>query len=443
MQNKFFRNDLVILSIVIVITFILKLLLLVDFRNLPLLGDDYLYWTRSLDTLRYYFTSLDLQAPLYEIFIALNKILFQVHALTMVKIEQLILQSIEIYFIYFLAARFFSKRVALCSGIIAGVYPELVSYGYLLFSETFYLFLFLPGLILYFRSLRDEESAGAFSMAASGFLNGLASLVRSVNFYFFPLLLTHYWIFAKGSRRGKIKATAAFLMLMAATVSMQTVKNIRIANCFILIDTSAPRNFYRSHNVSYPMNMDFRGNNTLSVDRTPCPEQDVCAATRCESANSFKFIAGHPIIFIKHAVIKTVNLYSPNLIIYKNIFKAEPAAFPRAGFYQGRWLRLLGSLSYLLLMLLALLGFFLSREWVFKSYAVLWVLYLTSLCAFFLGASRYRMPFAPLLIIFAGSFLGMRREDFSEIKSWKIILPVLLWLILIVAVWNRLLLILS
>jgi len=434
---------LLILSVVVFAAFIFKLILLIDLNHLPLLGDDYLYWRRSLDIFQNYFGQLDLQAPLYPVFLAINRLIFHNRALLLVKIEQLILHSVEIYLIYILAARFFSKKTAVIAGVIASVYPELFSYSYLLFSETFYLFFMLISMILYFSALDREKPRGLLLMAGAGFINGIACLTRSVNFYFLPLICLHCWFFSKRSYGGRLAAILVFCLLTIAPVSIQTMKNYKVEGCFILIDSAAARNFYRSHNKSYPMNMDFRGNNTLTVDREPCPEAGACAQTRCETANSMKFIAANPGLFLKHGLIKTVNLYSPNLIIYKNIFKAEPASFPRAELYQGRWLRAIGSISYLAVMLLALLGIFAGKEWNFRSYTILWVFYLTAVCAFFLGASRYRMPFAPLLVIYAASFLGMGKKDFSEVKSWKIFAAIFFWLILVLVEHRRLLLILS
>ena len=438
-QNRSF----LILSIVIFAAFIIKLMLLIDLNNLPLLGDDYLYWHRSLDTLQNYFNQLDLQAPLYPVFLAVNRLIFQERALWLVKIEQLILHSVEIYLIYILAARFFSKRTALIAGVIASVYPELFSYSYLLFSETFYLFFLLLSIILYFFALEKEKSSGLALMFCAGIISGIACLSRSLNFYFLPFICLHYWFFCKRPAGSKLIAIFIFCLSMIAPVSVQTMKNYKVEGCFILIDSSAARNFYRSHNKTYPPNMDFRGNNTLTVDREPCPEKGACAQIKCEAANSLQFIAANPGLFLKYGVIKTINLYSPNLIIYKNIFKAEPASFPRAGLYQGRWLRAIGSLSYLLVMLLALLGIFSSKEWKFRSYTILWVFYLTAVCAFFSGASRYRMPFVPFLVIYAASFLGMGGKDFSEVKKWKISLAIFFWLIFVFVEHRRLLLILS
>jgi 4-amino-4-deoxy-L-arabinose transferase-like glycosyltransferase len=436
-------RSLLILSIVIFFTFIAKLLLLVDFKNLPLLGDDYLYWARSQDILSGYFRRLDLQAPLYAVFLAVNRLIFGERALIIIKTEQLILQSAEIYLIYILASQYFPKKTALLAGIIAAIYPEPVSYGYLLFSETFYLFFVLSALILYFSAVKNEKSTGLALMAGAGFISGLASLTRSVNFYFLPLLCLHYWFLGRRSSGFKLAAVSLFCLAMFAPVSVQTIKNYKVEGCFILIDTSAAKNFYRSHSPSYPINMDFRGNNTLTVDRAPCPESNACAQIKCEASNSLQFVMRHPGLSLNHAAINIINLYSPNLIIYKNIFKADPALFERAALYQGRWFRAVGSFSYLLVMLLALLGIFTSREWQFRSFAVLWIFYLSVICAVFVAASRYRMPFVPFMVIYAASFLGMGGKDYSEAKKWKIPLAIFFWLIFIFVEHRRLLLILS
>ena len=233
-----------------------------------------------------------------------------------------------------------------------------------------------------------------------------------------------------------------FAVATIAPVSVQTVKNYRVAGCFIANEVSPLKNLYLLFNESYPVNMDFRGNSKLDAAEPACPEDNICEEAKCQRRHALEFIAAHPGLSLKHALIKGINLYSPNLIIYKNIFWLDLDAHPELKILQGRWFRVICSGAYLALMLLFLLGLCASREWELRSFTILLVLFVTAGCMVFLGGSRYRMPFVPFLVIYAGTVLGMRKKDWAESK-WPALAAALAWAILVLAEFNRLLAILK
>lgn len=431
-----------ILLLVVAVSLIFKLALLCSWKDLPLLGDAQLYWLRSLDTLRHYFSQLDRQAPLYPIFIALNRLVFSEHALLGIKIEQLLLQSLEAILVYALAAKFFQKRTALLSGLIASLYPELVSISYLLFSETLFLFFFLAGTLLYFSATRSQKPANLPLLAGSGLMLGLASLVRGGTFYLLFIFIFHFFCFGRGNWKNKMLGSVVFLVFLAGPVSVQSLKNYRVAGCFILIDTSPFRTLYLHHNTTHPLNMDFRGYSSAEIVN-PCAGMSDCEERDCQSETAWRFIKSHPGLTVKHSIIKTLNLYAPNLLLYKMIFNADLVKHPGLKKYQARWFRTFCSLTYLLLVLLALLGLCMSREWELKSLTLLLVLYFTAACAFFLGASRYRLPFIPFLIIYAAFFLSGEWRDHARNRTSMILSGVLLWSIFLYLEFPRLLLVLK
>lgn len=439
-----------LLFAVIVAAMMIKLLLLYYVNSLPLIGDENKYWQKSLEVLGNYFSRLDYQAPLYFIYLAVNKIIWGDHALPAVRIEQVVLHSLEIYLIYLLAARYFSKRQALITGVIASFYPELAAYSYLIFSEVVFLAFFLPSVLLYFIGLKTNRGKGLACLAGSGVLYGLVSLTRSINFLFFPLIIIHLWIFKKGNLRVKIASLLALTLSMSGVVAIQTVKNYRVAHCLILIDTCVGDNLHKSYNLapSPHYHGKFHRSKEL-INRPRCRAGNICQQTRCEIKNALEFIYENPGLTLGRAGYKALDLYSPKLTIFRNIDRknlesdysddADDAddALEKAGErgepagHQALGIKVIGSGSYLVLILLALLGLFASPEWEFKSFTILLILYHTLVCAFYFAVNRYRMPFVPFLIVYAGYFLGIGGNDFRNLKRWKLLAAVILWSLLL------------
>lgn len=444
--NKFPYST--ILIGIILLSALFKIALLYDFNYLPLIGDEYRYWRKAINSVYYYFDHLDYQGPLYPIFLGLNRILFGDNALLIVRIEQILLHSLEIYLLYLLARFYFSEKSAFFSGIIASIYLELFSYSYLLFSEILFLLFFLSSVFFYFLALKKTGFAGLKSIIASGILFGLSCLVRSVNFLFFPLILLHLLVFKKDRLKNRLIFSAVFALAMFAPISIQTAKNYRIAHCPLLIDTCADTNFYRSHNLGMPPHYDFREyRGPQKFSRKGCVEQNICLRIRCELNNAMKFVLANPRVSIYRAGIKIIDLYTPNLYIYRNIFREDPYPLiteeqpgERAHLdkYKGKWFRIFGSGGYLILMLLAMLGLFSVKEWELRSLTLALILYHTAVGAVFFTVSRYRIPFIPFLIIYAGAFLGMKRSELKDLKKWKWLTALMLWLLLFILTFPRL-----
>ena len=440
---------------VIALTAFFKLVLLYDFNSLPLLGDEYKYWQNSPAAFNDYFSRLNYQGPVYFIFLAINRIIWQDRALLMIRTEQILLHSLEIYLIYLLACQYFSKKQALVSGIIAAVYPELVSYSYLIFSEIIFLAFLLPAALLYFLALKKPGRQAFPYLIICGILNGLASLTRSINLLFLPLIILHLLVFKKDHLKMKIFSSLIFILAMLAPVSVQTIKNYRVAHCLVLIDTCTGQNFYKSHNVESSPRYDFNEyERPVNYSRPRCRAGNICQRTRCEIKNALEFISSNPGLTLRRSGVKIIELYVPNLFIYKNIlpkmlhprnyiYAPDENYGEKLGKYRGSWFRVIGSVSYLLLMLLALLGLFASKGWEFRSFTILLILYYTAVCAFFFVVSRYRIPFMPFLIIYAGFFLGMTRDQFRNLERWKLLAAIAVWVLLLVLTFPRLLLILQ
>ncbi len=371
----------------------------------------------------------------------------------LVRGEQILLQSLEVYLIYLIALRFFSRRQALAAGVIAAFYPELVSYGYLIFSEILFLAFFLGSALFYFRSLKKPGYQSLRWLIPAGILSGLACLTRSVNLLFLPLLLLHLLWFRKDGLKDRMALALIFLLAIFAPISIQTAKNYRLAACPLLIDTCAGLNFYKSHNQEAPPHYDFNEyHRPEKFSRERCAGNEVCGRIRCEFGNARAFIFAHPGLTLRRMGVKVIDLYTPNLFIYKNIFRESsyllitpepPGETEKLSRYRGLWFRILGSGAYLALMLLALLGISASKDRELKSFTVLLILYHTAICSLFFSVSRYRMPFIPFLIIYAGAFLAMSKEDLRDLAKRQWALGLGLWLLLFILTFPRLLLILK
>jgi len=132
-----------------------------------------------------------------------------------------------------------SEKGAIFAGVMMAAYPLLVIYPLALATEN--LFIPLVALALLFL-LKAKENHRLSTYAIAGLILGVATLTRSVIFGFAGLAFI--WIFFILKQR---KAAFVFLLTLMALISPWIIRNTRLHNQFVFIESSMGYNLHMGY----------------------------------------------------------------------------------------------------------------------------------------------------------------------------------------------------
>jgi 4-amino-4-deoxy-L-arabinose transferase-like glycosyltransferase len=177
--------------------------------------------------------------PLYPYFLAATNAVFG--SLVAIKVVQALLGSMLIPAVYRVADRAFGSRTAVAAACFAAFYPELIWYSAHFWCETLFLSILWWAIE---RLMAAEETSSIRTAAIAGLLFGLAVLTRETILYLVPLGAV--WL--AWPRPAKRPALA--LTLLAATfavVAPWTARNWIQFGAFIPVSTGGGLNLYQGN----------------------------------------------------------------------------------------------------------------------------------------------------------------------------------------------------
>lgn len=214
-------------------------------------------------------------------------------------LSQVLISTASIWFLYLLARRHFSDRVALLAALTAAVLPEFL-YASLSFTPTVLYHLFVP--ILFLRLDDLESSGGRYTAWRIGLLLGLLIYLRS-EFVLFAVLVLLFFLLQRRIRAG-IVAGAVMLTLLLPW----SIRNYVVFDAVVPMTTSFGLNLYRGHNPYYIGAWgDERLENELrSMER----ERFEIEMSRAYRDRAFGFMAENPEREGANALLKLVRFWS-------------------------------------------------------------------------------------------------------------------------------------
>jgi 4-amino-4-deoxy-L-arabinose transferase-like glycosyltransferase len=178
--------------------------------------------------------------PLYPVIVAGLYRLAGVESFQTVRLLQAGLSLLNVLLLYRLGARVFDRRVGLWAAGLYCFYPSLLGFNILLLTEV--LFTFLLCATCYVLVLALQRASFAW-LALGGVLLGLAALTRSV-LWLFPavlsVLLLRWW---PQDRARRAIAAGLLVATFALTIAPWVIRNTRLEQTFVAIDTMGGRNF--------------------------------------------------------------------------------------------------------------------------------------------------------------------------------------------------------
>ena len=435
-----------LLIIILSGSFLIKLFLLLKLKHMVLAGDEVEYLWHGLRIVRgetyeikylvYDHFNSSHWGPGYIYFIVVILKLFH-EKIFFIKLIQILLSTISAYFIYLLGKKTFNKTVGLLSAFIFSTYPTLIAFTHYLYPETLYIFLLI--VIMYLLTAFSFNKRKSYLLVA-GLSLGLASLVKSVIFYFLPLIIIWFFLVSEKKLKAFFMSTAIFLIACASIISPWTIRNYYIYDRFLLIDTNAGNVALFNLNYPEPENYDWgrfkeKIFSRATNKRMNCNIGNVVDDYRCELKNGLKFIIENPYLFSKRSVTKLCDFWHPTSVLIRNVRDGSYGRIP--GLTLIRIIILTTVVPYIGVIIFGIFGFFYSRNNLIKVSFLFLISYYILVHMVMFGMSRYRLPIEPFIMIYASyaiiNFKNIIINIFSD-KKWLGVTAVIFVFILM---WYR------
>jgi 4-amino-4-deoxy-L-arabinose transferase-like glycosyltransferase len=234
------------LLLVFLVAIVARILYFAAVRNEPYyqtpLLDAAWYHQSALDILRKSFwgTEVFFRGPFYSYFLAFFYRLFGDDP-EGPKIAQMVIGAVTCALLTATVRRFFDRRTALLSGLVAGLYPLWTYFDGELLDTS--LFTSLSVLLLYL-ALRADECPTWLRWGAAGLVLGLASITRPQALLFGAGLGAY--LLAKRNLRSTLLPLAAGALLVIAPV---TLRNAAVGHDFVPIASQGGINFYMGNHA--------------------------------------------------------------------------------------------------------------------------------------------------------------------------------------------------
>lgn len=431
--NKYFDSvETKYLFIITFVAFIIRLAFVIETQNTPvfenLFSDSQIYHFWALNIVNSgdwagqepYF-----MAPAYPYFLAVIYSIFG-QSIEIVRILQVVLSSISIFFIYLIGRNLASKSVGYISAGMAAVYSVFIFYSGSILSETLQLFFYL---ILYLLLTNKEKITEHKHWFYIGLIFGIAVIFRANILLFVPAVII--WLFFQARKNEKIKKVFLklaifFLIGTSLPILPITIRNYFVNNEFILLTTNGGINFFLGNNpfspgvFSAPNEFDFYSD--LAGHRYA---EKVSGKKLTEGeASSFWFNEGLKYFqnFPVEATIKTIK----KMFIFFEADENPQSSIMSPQFFKDEFSKVLHLplVSFQLIWILALMGIttaIINKEKFSLIYLFSGV-YVFSTALFFING-RFRIAITPILIFFAAYFLVMLFQIIKENKLLELRIP--------------------
>ncbi len=367
-------------------------------------------------------------SPLYPYFLsAIYRILGR--DLLLVRVIQAGIGSATAALAYLIGHRVFGNRVGLIAGLVTALYGALVFYdGSILITP---LLVFLNSLCLYLL-IRADDRGTHWLYALAGVSLGLAGIGKATALAFVPVAALWIWFAWRRNRTGRGRAVALFALGVILVVVPVTVRNLVVADDFVMVTSNGGLNFYIGNSeistggYVKPVGLDI----VDDPDGELIAEAAVGRDLKPSEVSAFwygrsrAYIASHPSEWMK-------------LLVRKLSFAMSSYELPQLEnyYFQKRYSGLLALPlpGFALVAPLGLIGIVLAwRRRQARLLALFVISYMATVVAFFVVA-RYRLPVVPVLAVGSGfavlELIRLVRDRAWRAMAWITVGAVLLLLV--------------
>ncbi len=334
--------------------------------------------------------------------------------LLLVRIIQAGIGSATAAMAYLIGHRVFGSRVGLIAGLVTALYGALVFYdGSILITP---LLVFLNALCLYLL-IRADDRGTQWLYALAGISLGLAGIGKATALAFAPVAALWIWFSWRRKRTGRARAVALFALGVVLVVVPVTVRNLVVADDFVMVTSNGGLNFYIGNSeISTGGYVKPTGLDIVSdPDGELIAEEALGRELKPSQVSAFwyersrDYIGSHPGGWMK-------------LLVRKLSFAMSSYELPQLEnyYFQKRYSGLLALPlpGFALIAPLGLVGIALAwRRRQARLLALFFVSYMATVVAFFVVA-RYRLPVVPVLAVGSG-FAVLELIRLIRERAWK------------------------
>lgn len=392
---KFRDRMYLILGTFILISFFIKIVLILKYQNNLTLSSDDLNYVKSAVVLikrgTYIFHNINeptvFVTPLYPFFLATIFKLFGygLTGLQAARIIQAVISSVTILLIYLIGTELFNKKVGLLAAFFVSFYvPNIITVGYML-TET--IFTMLLCLMIYL-SLLFAKKPGYLSFTALGAIWAVASLCRPT-IALFPVMLFTYLFWEKRMKIVKmIKLGTIMFVTFAVIMSPWWIRNYLEYAEFIPLAASSGNPMLQGTYVNYeqtPENIVYYklGKNAFETNKTEV------AVAKMKMKKGFKEDFWG---YLRWYTLGKTYLFWGTIFYWKHFFNISPNFVVY---------------NHYILILTGFLGTFLLLFRRISKYSllILVILYFNAIHCVYMAFDRYAFPIIPLITIFSSYFI--------------------------------------
>lgn len=414
---------------ILIIGFALRLLLLVYFWDKPLaIVDETHYHAIAENILKHHEFALNvghptsIRPPLYPAFLSVIYYLTGGIHLNAVRIVQIILSLTTVFMVYMLGKKVFDEKIGLLAALMFSVYPSFLFFTHLILTEVLFTFLFI--MFVWFFLLFIEEKKDRYIWWAGLFL-GLGSLTRSILFPFLIVTLIFLLIICKITFLQTTKGLMLLTIGCTMVIVPWAVRNIKLYNSPVIIDTMGGLNMYMGNYEHTPLNrawaaVDLTGEKAWYYGHEKILSTMNEAQKQEWAINKAKnFIRNHKLLTIKRDLIKVANFWGLERTVIGGILTGYYPEFNKKIYLVGITFTIF--FSYALVAIGSVFGF--VYNFGFRKYDVLFIVilisYFTFMHALTFGHPRYHLPLISLLAIFASWSLMNIKNICKNLNTWR------------------------
>ena len=378
--------------------------------------------------------------PLYPYFVSLVWTITGTTSLVAVRMAQVLLSLANVWLLYQLGLRLFTRRIALLAAAAFCFYPSWVAFNFLFLTEVLFVFLLTLVALGYVMLAQTGRVPIAWG---TGCALGLAALTRSVLWLFPVVLCPLVFISVPGMPRMRLQIVLCLFFGYALVMTPWAVRNTRLQRVFTAVDTlGGIALWYGNGEDTLPnRTWDWSGRNLgaeLHREYRDVSDWTEGQKEKWAMKQALTYMLSHPLKTLHLAVIKFADFWGLERVIisYWQLRYARPPS----------WVVMTGTLaitiSYIAIMLLASLRLFSTPPGAHQFHMFIFLLtaFIVGMHMITFGHSRYHLPLIPFLSIYAAAAVSER--SWLRLRERRLMAraPIFIWVGLLV-IWGRELLI--
>lgn len=321
--------------------------------------------------------------------------------------------------VYALAVRVFDRRTALVAGVLYACYPELLGYSHYLWAETFFGFLAVSAVYLFFRFFTANERTGF--LVAGSLVAGLSLITKAFGAIVFLALLVTLVLQGPPGARRRVRCAAIAVAAFLLPVTLYSLGASAAAGRTVVLSETGVLSARQAAGI------DPAGRTLYDPEQQDEKREELLAALARRSFGEW----------LSSARRQFAKLWTPNSFVSVRLLET-----------QRRWWRypldnreatpiaVVVTTCYVFLIVAGLAGLCLGDGSRFKTFSIACLILLSAASLLVFLTSRYRVSFSFVFLVHAGHLIAHPRRLFARlVRPWRAVplfalLAVFAWVVL-------------